>query len=117
MKRILYGIMLLFIFVMWFTAQARAEKGQVLPGNVLSEAKKGGYELISPDELEKEYRKEPKALLFVDTRQEWAYQMQHIEGAAYLPVTPTWWYQYSPSARADMRKVLGTVTNKKIIFY
>lgn len=117
MKRILYGIMLLCLVAMYFTAQALAEKGPVLSGYVLSEAKKGGYELIPPEELEKEYRKDPKALLLVDTRQDWAYQMQHIEGAAYLPITPNWWYQYSPSARADMRKVLDTAANKKIIFY
>ncbi len=109
--------MLLCLVVMYFTALAYAEKGSALPGYVLSEAKKGGYELISPEELAKEYQKDPKALLLVDTRQDWAYQMQHIEGAAYLPVTPNWWYQYSPSARADMRKLLDTAPNKKTIFY
>jgi hypothetical protein len=77
--------MLLSLFVMHFTGQARAEKGPVLPSDVLSEAKKGGYELIPPGELEKEYQKDPKAHLFVDTRQEWAYQMQHIEGPRICP--------------------------------
>lgn len=85
--------------------------------NVVKEAQKGGYNLIAPDEIKMQYLKDPGSLLLVDTRQEWAYRMQHIKGALYLPATPSWWYQYYPGARSEMKKILGADKNKKITFY
>ncbi len=95
-------------------AQPQVESAQ---DRVMAEAKKGGYELISLQDLDREYRQDPGSIFFIDTRQEWAYQMQHITGATFLSATPTWWYQYSPRARSDIRKILGSVSNKKVVFY
>lgn len=84
---------------------------------IVAEAKKGGYQLITPEELKKEYLKDSAAFFLVDTRQEWAYQMQHIKGASHLDFTPTWWNQYSPITRSEMKKLLGPDKDKKVVFY
>ena len=118
MKRMI-PITVLFLFMMSCVAVAQTENRNTAPGwdNVVQEAQKGGYKLITPDEIKTEYLKDPGSLFLVDTRQEWAYRMQHIKGALYLPATPTWWYQYYPGARSEMKKVLGPDKDKKITFY
>ncbi len=113
MKRFLS---MLFLIIMSSVVQAQPQV-ESSHDKVLTEARKGGYQLISLQELEREYRQDPGSLFFIDTRQDWAYQMQHVSGAAFLAVTPTWWYQYSPRARADIRKILGPVSNRKVVFY
>ncbi len=113
MKKILT---VLFLIILSSTVQAQPTVDSV-QDRVLAEAKRGGYQLISLQELEREYRQSRGALFFIDTRQAWAYQMQHITGAAFLSATPTWWYQYSPRARSDIRKLLGPVSDKKVVFY
>jgi predicted sulfurtransferase len=118
MKKILYASVMLFLFLSW-AAQARAESQTSAHSwdKVVAEAKKGGYHLISPEELKNEYLKDPSAFLLVDTRQEWSYQMQHIKGAAHIDFAPTWWNQYSPMMRSEMKNLLGPDKNKKIVFY
>ncbi len=107
---------ILFLIIISSVVQAQPQ-GESTRDRVLAEAKKGGYQLISLQDLEREYRQDPGSLFLIDTRQEWAYQMQHITGATFLSATPTWWYQYSPRARSDIRKILGSVSNKKVVFY
>lgn len=107
---------ILFLIIISSVVQAQPQ-GESTQNRVLTEAKKGGYQLIPLQELEREYQQDPGSLFFIDTRQEWAYQMQHITGAVFLSATPTWWYQYSPRARSDIRKILGSVSNKKVVFY
>ena len=109
----------MFFLLLSFAAQAGAESqnGARVRNQIVTEAKKGGYQLITPEELEKEYLKDSAAFLLVDTRQEWAYQMQHIKGASHIDFTPTWWNQYSPVTRSEMKKLLGPDKNKKIVFY
>jgi len=115
MKRIIYTSVLFFLFTSC-AAHAQSDN-QNDWDKIVTEARKGGYNLITPEELEREYLKVDGSLFLVDTRQDWAYQMQHIKGSVYLPVTPNWWYQYSPAARSEMKKVLGPDKNKKVIFY
>ena len=118
MKRIIYLSALAFLFISCADYAQPDNQNEVTDWNkVVTEAQQGGYALITPAEIKREYLKDPESLFLVDTRQEWAYQMQHIKGAEYLPVTPTWWYQYSPVARSEMKKVLGPDKNKKTIFY
>ncbi len=113
MKRVLIVLLLTFISSV-VQAQPQVESSQ---DKVLAEARKGGYQLITIEELERAFRQDPGSLFFIDTRQEWAYQMQHITGAVFLSATPTWWYQYSPRARSDIRKILGSISDKKVVFY
>jgi hypothetical protein len=118
MKKNMYISVLVF-FAMSLTAWAASETQN--PANawdkVVAEAKKGGYQLVSPDELKIEYLKDPAAFSFVDVRQEWSYQMQHIEGALHIDFAPTWWNQYSPMMRSDMKELLGPDKDKKFVFY
>jgi hypothetical protein len=53
----------------------------------------------------------------VDTRQEWEYQREYIQDAVNLPVTPSWWTQYSPWARSEMKKLLGPDKKRGVAFY
>jgi hypothetical protein len=118
MKRITY-ISLLFFLFMSYAVQAQSEVQKSVRGwdKVVTEAQKGGYPLITPEELKNEYLTDSAAFLLVDTRQEWAYQMQHIKGASHIDFVPTWWNQYSSATRSEMKKLLGPDKNKKVIFY
>lgn len=118
MKRIMYINFMFFLFLS-FVAQVQAESQNAdrVRGQIVAEAKKGGYQLISPEELKKEYLTDPAAFLLVDTRQEWSYQMQHIQGASHIDFAPIWWNQYSPTTRSEMKKLLGPDKNKKVVFY
>ena len=84
---------------------------------VVAEANKGGYKLITPEEIKRGYLGDPSSFFLVDTRQAWEYQRQHIRGASSLPVDPYWWYPFSPKNRKDMRNVLGQDRNRQIVFY
>ena len=84
---------------------------------VQAEAKRGNYRLIAPETIKAQFFKNPARVFLVDTRQEWEYQREHIKGAVNLPVTPTWWTQYSPSARAEMKKLLGPDKKREVVFY
>jgi len=118
MKKIMQISLMFFLFLS-FVAQAQAESqnANLVQNQIVNEAKKGGYQLITPEELKKEYLTDPAAFLLVDTRQEWSYQMQHIQGASHIDFAPIWWNQYSPTTRSEMKKLLGPDKNKKVVFY
>ena len=118
MKRVMYITVLFFLFVSYAAqAQAESQNADRVRGQIVNEARKGGYQLITPEELKKEYLQDSAAFFLVDTRQEWAYQMQHIKGASHIDFSPTWWNQYSPVIRSEMKKLLGPDKSKKNIFY
>ena len=110
-----------FLFLLFASCSAQTYAETQNPANswdkVVAEAKKGGYQLISPEELKNEYLKDPSSFSLVDVRQEWSYQMQHIKGALHIDFAPTWWNQYSPMMRSDMKKLLGPDRDKKFVFY
>ena len=84
---------------------------------VQEEARRGNYRLIAPETIKAQFLKNPSSLFLVDTRQEWEYQREYIQNAVNLPVTPSWWTQYSPWARAQMKKVLGPDKERHLVFY
>ncbi|MGD8253020.1 MAG: rhodanese-like domain-containing protein [Syntrophobacterales bacterium] len=84
---------------------------------VQEEARQGNYRLIDPETIKAQFLKNPTSLFLVDTRQEWEYQREYIKGAVNLPVTPSWWTQYSPWARAEMKKLLGPDKEHDLVFY
>ncbi|HAM49808.1 MAG TPA: rhodanese-like domain-containing protein [Nitrospiraceae bacterium] len=118
MKKILYASVM---FLLFLNCTAWAEPGKqdasIAWNKVVDEAKKAGYQLISPEELKNEYLKDPGSFLLVDTRQEWSYQMQHIKGALHIDFAPTWWNQFSPMMRSEMKSLLGPDKDRKIVFY
>lgn len=84
---------------------------------VQEEARRGNYKLIKAGSMRDRFLKNPSSLFLVDTRQDWEYQQEHIQGAVNLPVKPIWWTQYSPSARAEMKKLLGPDKKREVVFY
>jgi len=118
MKKILYVSAMLFLFLnnaAW--AQSAKQDTSNAWDKVVAEARKGGYRLILPEDLKEDYLKYPASFSFVDVRQEWSYQMQHIKEALHIDFDPIWWNQYSPMMRSDMKKLLGPDKDKKFVFY
>src|SRR3990170_240875 len=75
---------------MWVTNRVSVSK-EVTWEDVIVEAKRGGYQIITTDELWERHQRGSETVLLVDTRQEWEYQTGHIKGALNFPVEPTWW--------------------------
>jgi len=84
---------------------------------VQEEARRGNYKLITPESMREGYLKNSSSFLLVDTRQDWEYQQEHIQGAVNLPIRPTWLSQYSPWVRSAMRKLLGPDKKQSVVFY
>ena len=83
--------------------------------DVLAEARQGGYQIISTDDLSKRYIKQPDASLMVDTRQKWEYRTGHIKGAVNFPMEPTWLARWRN--KGALKKFLGPDKNRHIVFY
>jgi 3-mercaptopyruvate sulfurtransferase SseA len=84
-------------------------------GDVRTEAKQGGYQLISTDELSRQYTSKPESLLLVDARQEWEYRTGHIKNALNFPMEPTWWSRWRN--KGALEKFLGPDKNRIVVFY
>ena len=88
---------------------------QVTWDDVLAEARQGGYQIISTDDLSKRYIKQSDASLIVDTRQKWEYRTGHIKGAVNFPMEPTWLARWRN--KDVLKKFLGPDKNRHIVFY
>lgn len=83
--------------------------------DVKAEASQNGYQLISTDELFRQYTAKPESLLLVDTRQEWEYRTGHIQKAVNFPIEPTWLSRWRN--KSALKKFLGPDKNRLIVFY
>jgi len=83
--------------------------------DVVTEARRGGYQLIRTEEVWAEHQREPKSMFLVDTRQEWEYRTGHIAGALNFPLEPTWSSRLWK--RGDLRAFLGSDKDRFIVFY
>jgi hypothetical protein len=83
--------------------------------DVKAEAGQGGYQLITTDELSRQYTAKPESLLLVDTRQEWEYRTGHIKKAVNFPMEPTWLSRWRN--KGALKKFLGPHRNRLIVFY
>ena len=83
--------------------------------DVVAEAEAGAYRLISTEDLQKRYQKNPDSMLLVDTRQEWEYRSGHIKGAVNFPMEPTWLSRWQK--KSDLEQLLGADRNRFIVFY
>ena len=115
--RVKVAFVLLGCLVLSATAYATTEPQAQALAQVQAEAREGNYQLIAPETIKTQFLENPASLFLVDTRQEWEYQREHIKGAVNLPVTPTWWTQYSPWARSEMKKLLGPDKKRQVGFY
>ena len=83
--------------------------------DVLTEAKNGGYQIITTEELSERFHDDPENLLLVDTRQEWEYRTGHIEGALSFPMEPTWWSRWRRAE--ELEDFLGPNKDGTFVFY
>jgi hypothetical protein len=102
------------IGALWFTNRAVTPK-QATWDDVLAEAKTGGYQIITTEDLAARYRKEPQSLLLVDTRQEWEYRTGHLKGAVNFSMEPTWWSRWRNASALET--FLGPDKERSIVFY
>jgi len=100
--------------ILWFGHRPVTPK-KATHDDVLAEARRGGYRLISTEKLWDLFSRDATKLLIVDTRQDWEYRTGHIKRAINFPMEPTWWARWQK--RRAMEKFLGTDKNQHIIFY
>jgi hypothetical protein len=105
------------IFTMTFTWYAHLPIAPKLADwdDVLAEASRGGYRIITTEGLAEKYSKDPSGTMIVDTRQEWEYRTGHIEGALNFPMEPTDWARWSKAN--DLKAFLGPDPDRSIVFY
>ncbi len=99
---------------LWINNRASPPR-EVTWEEVFSEAKKGGYQIITTEELWKRYQRSQENLFLVDTRQEWEYRTGHIKGALNFPIEPTWWSRWR--SQGSLEFFLGPDINRFIVFY
>ena len=83
--------------------------------DVLAEAEKGGYKIITSDVLIEKFLQNKENLLIVDTRQDWEYRTGHIKGALNFPMEPTWWARWQKKDK--LKQFLGSDKLRFIVFY
>ena len=116
-KRIFIVFLVTLLFVvgaLWSTSRSVTPR-EASWEDVLSEAEKGGYNLISTAELGKRYQEDPGKLLLVDSRQEWEYRAGHMKGAVNFPMEPTWWSRWRK--QKPLERFLGADKERFIVFY
>lgn len=99
---------------LWFTSHSVTTK-KATQEDVLTQANRGGYRIISVDELWERHKKYPQELILVDTRQEWEYRAGHIKGALNFPLEPTWLSRWRK--KDALERFLGPDKNRVIVFY
>jgi len=99
---------------LWFTSRAVTPKVATWE-DVLAEAKRGGYRIMTTEDLAKAYRKDSSAILLVDTRQEWEYRTGHIKGALNFSMEPTWWSRWRKAG--TLKAFLGPDKERTVVFY
>ena len=102
----------IMVGALWFTNRAVTPK-EATWDDVLAEAKAGGYQIITTEELAERYQNDAKSLLLVDTRQEWEYRTGHLKGALNFPVEPTGWSRWRRAA--ELETFLGPDKDRTII--
>jgi rhodanese-related sulfurtransferase len=100
--------------VQWYGSRTVAPK-ETSWQDVVAEARGGGYQLISTQELWERYSNDPQSLLMVDTRQEWEYRTGHIKGAVNFPIEPTWLSRWRK--KGELGSFLGPDKNRFVVFY
>jgi hypothetical protein len=106
--------MSLSVVLVWYMQRPAAPK-QASWDDVVAEARAGGYNLISTEELADRYRANPASLMIIDTRQEWEYRTGHIKDAVNFPMEPTAWARWRKAGALE--KFLGADRDRHLVFY
>ena len=115
-RKTLFALVAVMITVgsLWYTNRVVSPK-EATWDDVLTEARQGGYQLISTGELWERYKKDPDKMFLVDTRQEWEYRTGHIKGAQNFPIEPIWLSRWRKKSALEI--FLGPEKNRLIVFY
>jgi predicted sulfurtransferase len=116
MKKALLAFLAIVITigVQWYSNRSVAPK-EATWEDVVAEARRGGYQLISTEELWERYSKDSQDLFLVDTRQQWEYRTGHIKGAVNFPMEPTRLSRWTK--KGELETFLGRDKNRSIVFY
>jgi len=115
-KKALFALVAVAITIgyLWQTNRVVIPK-EATWNDVLTEARQGGYRIISTDKLWERYEKDPAKMLLVDTRQEWEYRSGHLQGALNFPMEPTWFSRWRN--KGALEKFLGPDKERFLVFY
>jgi hypothetical protein len=102
------------VCALWFTSRSVTPKKATWQ-DVVAQAARGGYRIISTEQLWERYRKDSKDLLLVDTREEWAYRTGYLKGALGFCMEPTWFSRWRK--KHALETLLGPDKNRLIVFY
>jgi hypothetical protein len=105
---------LITIISVWYSQRPIATT-QATWDDVIAEAKAGGYNIITTEELFDRYHKDSSDLMLVDTRQEWEYRTGHIQGSLNFPMEPTWWARWRKAGKLEA--FLGPEKERTLVFY
>ena len=105
---------LLTVLTVWYLERPDLPK-QTSWDDVVAEAERGGYKIISTEDLATRFIENPSETLLIDTRQEWEYRTGHIDGALNFPMESTWWSRWSKSN--ELEEVLGSDKDHPLVFY
>ncbi len=109
----LTAMSLTMVFV-WYTKRPVAPELATWD-DVLTEAKAGGYRIITTEELADRFRQAPATITMVDTRQEWEYRTGHIASAVNFPMEPTAWARWREAGALE--NFLGADKDRQLVFY
>ncbi len=117
---VVYGVLLglaavVWLGVVWWRHGRTPAPREIEWEDVLAEAAKGGYRVITTEEMADNYRKHTQSLLLVDTRSEGEYRAGHMLGAVNFPLTPTWRGRWL--ARKALSVLLGPDKERLVVFY
>jgi hypothetical protein len=99
---------------LWLTSRAVTPRTATWD-DVLAEAEKGGYRIITTEELSHQYKRDSSRMLLVDTRQDWEFRTGHIRGSLNFSMEPTWWARWRKAGHLE--SVLGPDKDRFMVFY
>lgn len=105
----------LTIGISWYAHRPPPPAKESTWAEVEAQAREGGYQLITTQELARLYGRESGRLLIVDTRQDWEYRAGHLQGAVNFPLEPTRWAAWR--SRDALAGLLGADKDRTIVFY
>lgn len=98
----------------WGSGELDTEKTAV---NLCREVMKGGYKIVTTEELKGWFDKK-EAMLLIDTMPlEDSYKKNHIPGAVQIEFPKEELAQLDGKTKAEFEKLLGPDKNKKLVFY
>ena len=124
MKRSVSWCLFLGAFMLWFAGNACAFEwgtkeldNEKLAVNFAKEVCKGGYKIVTTEEL-KGWLDAKENMLIVDTMPlEDSYKKQHIPGAVQIEFPINELSQLDDKTKADFEKLLGPDKNRRIVVY